>query len=291
MVVKMTDPTWPEPTTSYGGIRPHRPMTPAEAEQAREVALSTTIALAALGIDKHDQFIEELMSNMSESWGSTEGSAESIVVDYVRELEARVQALGGSLERHADAPVPWRWLSSTRDLQRVAYGDDDYPKSGEALADSVMMNHTALVVELGEAMKEVGWKPWITENRGWVNRDAYVKELVDVGHFLANLLVAVGVTDGEWEALYRAKQEINLQRQEVGYDGLAGKCHVCKRALDDGGTERRENPRRPGTFQLVCAGCGAIVSSAAYVKSFVNQDARERAIRGGADPRDVLDES
>lgn len=164
----------------------------------------------------------------------------------------RVLGPEGSVER-VDR---WRWLASTRTLQSTAYGQT-MPKEGEELADWVVMNHTALVKEVGEALDEVGWKPWAT-NRGWVNREAFIKELVDVGHFLANLLVAVGCTDAEWESLYRAKQEVNLRRQEQGYDGVAGKCHFCHRALDDLGVAERDNPRHPGQVQYVCAYCGAV---------------------------------
>jgi hypothetical protein len=235
----MTDPTWPEPTTLDRVGR---------ADYAEVIA-------------DYDGFIEELLRNTPESWGSSEGSAESIVVDYIRALEARVQALGGSLERHADAPERWRWLASTRQLQRDAYGDNEWPKQGLALAHSVQMNTTALIAELGEMLNEVGWKPWV-ESRGWVNREQYLKELVDCGHFLANLAVAVGCTDEEWEQRYQDKQALNTQRQAAGdYDGVKGKCHVCRRALDDDGVRLRENPRHPGTFQTVCMGCGAIVAS------------------------------
>lgn len=131
---------------------------------------------------------------------------------------------------------PWRWLESTRHLQQEAFHDYDWPKQGDALARSVIENHTSLVTELGEALNEVGWKPW-TRNRGWVNREAFIRELVDAGHFLANLLMAVGCTDEEWERLYREKQDINLKRQREGYDGVSSKCPGCKRALDDPATE------------------------------------------------------
>jgi hypothetical protein len=47
----------------------------------------------------HDDLIEELQRNIPQDWEASEGSAESIVVDYVREIERRLIALGGSLER------------------------------------------------------------------------------------------------------------------------------------------------------------------------------------------------
>jgi hypothetical protein len=101
----------------------------------------------------------------------------------------------------------------------------------DELADYVTENHSAAVVELSEFMQEVGWKPWATP-RGWVNRDAAIGELVDVAHFLANLLCALDVSDVEWQARYRAKQEVNRRRQRDGYSGRA-KCEVCGRAFDD----------------------------------------------------------
>lgn len=93
-------------------------------------------------------------------------------------------------------------------------------------------NHSALVIELSEFMQEVGWKDWAAP-RGWVNRDNAIKELVDAGHFLANLLCALDVSDAEWEYAYRAKQEVNRQRQRDGYDGVTGKCPICRRSYDD----------------------------------------------------------
>lgn len=45
----------------------------------------------------HDGLIEDLQRNIPQEWEASEGSAESIVVDYVRELERRVMALGGDL--------------------------------------------------------------------------------------------------------------------------------------------------------------------------------------------------
>jgi dimeric dUTPase (all-alpha-NTP-PPase superfamily) len=126
----------------------------------------------------------------------------------------------------------WNWLASTRALQEEAFGRNFENQDPDELADAIVMNHSALIVELSEFMQEVGWKDWATP-RGWVNRDAAVGELVDAAHFLANLLVRLGVTDAEWEERYRGKQEINRQRQRSGYTGRHEKCPSCGRAFDD----------------------------------------------------------
>lgn len=143
----------------------------------------------------------------------------------------------------------WRWLESTRRLQEEAYGVDftALAANPDEVADSIVMNHTALIVELSEFLGEVGWKDWSVP-RGWINRDAALGELVDAAHFLANILVRLGVTDDEWERRYRAKQDVNRARQRVGYDTREGKCPACKRAYDDAGVECRLEPGRPLTW-------------------------------------------
>lgn len=127
---------------------------------------------------------------------------------------------------------PWTWLASTHKLQHDYYGVR-FPLKGEELANYVTVNHSALVLEASELLSEFGWKPW-AQPRGWVNRENALKEAVDVAHFLANILCAIGVTDEEWVAAYQAKQEVNRQRQRDGYDGVSGKCVTCKRSFDDG---------------------------------------------------------
>lgn len=126
----------------------------------------------------------------------------------------------------------WNWLASTRALQKEAYGRDfDKPLDPDEFADAIVMQFAALIVELSEFMQEVGWKDWTTP-RGWVNRDQAVGELVDVAHFLANILCRLDVTDEEWERRYRAKQEVNRKRQAQpgGYDGVSDKCPSCRRS-------------------------------------------------------------
>jgi hypothetical protein len=127
----------------------------------------------------------------------------------------------------------WRWLDSTKELQEQSFGFKLPFPEGTELADYVTWNHSALVQESGEMLAEFGWKPW-AKNRGWVNRELALKEAVDVGHFLANILVAIGVTDEEWQAAYQAKQQVNRDRMASGtYDGVSTKCPGCKRAYDD----------------------------------------------------------
>lgn len=128
----------------------------------------------------------------------------------------------------------WGWLESTYQLQREVYGFKlPLPLNSDELADYVVMNHSALVAEATELLSEFGWKSWASP-RGWANRGNALKEAVDVAHFLANILCAIGITDDEWRIAYRTKQDVNRKRQLDGYDGVSGKCPGCKRSYDDG---------------------------------------------------------
>lgn len=160
----------------------------------------------------------------------------------VRELEADLGSAQNAFR--FNALHRWRWLESTLDLQMRSFGYD-FPMTGEELGDFVRTNTTAIVAELGEALKEIGWKPW-SVGQGYVNREAYLGELVDAGHFLANLLVAVGITDDEWEAAYRRKQLVNRDRQAAGYDTRVAKCPACGRAYDDTATDCTPEFTDPG---------------------------------------------
>lgn len=93
---------------------------------------------------------------------------------------------------------------------------DEYHDWPDGMAAAVKDNVLAAMVELVELLNEVKWKYWSHEE-AWVRRDRVLKEAVDVNHFIGNILCAVGITDDEYEAAYRAKQEENRQRQRDKY--------------------------------------------------------------------------
>lgn len=122
------------------------------------------------------------------------------------------------------------------DLQIVKMADGD-PRdlSPEARAQFLTWNAFALTDEIHEAMQEVGWKPWATDRS--VNREAFVREMVDAFHFFMNMLLAVspGMTAyaiaEEFTRFYAEKNAKNAQRQDEGYTGRE-KCSQCHRELD-----------------------------------------------------------
>ncbi len=125
------------------------------------------------------------------------------------------------------------WLMTTQVLQRQSFGKDPATLEGADLAEYVRWNTLAANDELMEALHEVDWKPWTVTEDGFRNRDAFVGELVDVLHFVANMLVAAKCSDAELTERYRAKQQKNRDRMaSKTYDGK-NKCPGCGRAYDD----------------------------------------------------------
>jgi len=122
-------------------------------------------------------------------------------------------------------------LQAQLELQKNSFGSDPTKLEGEDRLEWIRWNMLALSDELHEALAETGWKPWATSKH--VNRAAYISELVDAFHFFMNLMLVVDCSAEEFLAKYAEKRKINIKRQEDGYDGVAGKCRMCKRAFDD----------------------------------------------------------
>lgn len=116
-------------------------------------------------------------------------------------------------------------------LQIDSYGVDPSSLSGEERRVFIVDMTLALQDELHEALAECGWKPWASSRH--LDKDAFVSELVDALHFLVNLFIVAGASADDVYNAYIAKSEKNAARQQSGYDGVAGKCATCKRALDD----------------------------------------------------------
>lgn len=124
------------------------------------------------------------------------------------------------------------------ELQKEHMGGDPrllFETNPSGFADFMRWNAYALDDEIHEALQEVGWKPWATSRH--LNREAFMKEMVDAFHFFMNLLLAGNpgraVEDivKDFVDLYHAKHAKNAQRQIDGYDGVSDKCSVCHREL------------------------------------------------------------
>lgn len=113
----------------------------------------------------------------------------------------------------------WRWLESTDKLQRETYGyGDEYSQASvdpAKMAHYIDWNCTAAVQEMAEVREEFSWKPWATDTP-FVNKGRVLNEIVDVLHFLGNILTVMEVTDDELAIVYQEKQDINRRRAASG---------------------------------------------------------------------------
>ncbi len=122
------------------------------------------------------------------------------------------------------------WIENTKYLQEEFYGHKFEDFTVQERVEWVRINILAAEDELHEALGEISWKPWASAQ--FFNREAYLGEIVDVLHFVANLLAGANISDEELNAAYLEKMERNRERQRAGYSGT-DKCDYCKRANDD----------------------------------------------------------
>lgn len=132
------------------------------------------------------------------------------------------------------------WLNLQLMLQQEVFVDPRiFADDEEGRADFMTWNHSAAIIELGEAMQEVGWKPWATSRH--LNSEEFLGEIVDALHFIGNMVLAAAINRHELpETLakmlwmkYQEKVDKNIQRQLLGYDGVSTKCPICKREMTD----------------------------------------------------------
>jgi len=73
----------------------------------------------------------------------------------------------------------------------------------------------ALYDEVGEALREVPWKPWKLNQK--FNVKKFRIELIDIFHFLINLFLLSGMNSRQVINLFKNKNKINVNRQQNGY--------------------------------------------------------------------------
>lgn len=112
-----------------------------------------------------------------------------------------------------------------------------------------------------EVMQECAWKPWLTDDsKLFINERAIFGELIDVWHFLMNLMLVVRPTltpEQLAHEMYRGyvhKREVNVNRQRIGYDGVESKCPNCSRDVAD--MVVHEVHLGSGKVIYICGGCG-----------------------------------
>jgi dimeric dUTPase (all-alpha-NTP-PPase superfamily) len=142
--------------------------------------------------------------------------------------------------------------------------DSPFNMSREELARFITWNHSALIVELGEMMQEVGWKPWASSRH--VNHPQAMQEMVDAWHFFLNILLALAAMNYmsiwemaiQFENYYQEKNAKNLQRQVDGYDGVSDKCPKCQRDTVEATTRMSQPLGDERTIYTYCQ-CGYVL--------------------------------
>lgn len=82
--------------------------------------------------------------------------------------------------------------------------------------DYLIYNLLALFTEVGELVQELpGWKPW-TDKPSWdFDHAALTEEIVDVLHFLGNIILWADITPDDLELVYKRKLAENRRRQDA----------------------------------------------------------------------------
>ena len=107
-------------------------------------------------------------------------------------------------------------ILTTERLVALARGDAPAPGSDTALWLSNYLK--ALQDEARELGEEIPWKWWSKEN---LDLEAIRVEIVDILHFWISMALVAGLDAAEVHRLYLLKNQVNLDRQEKGYDASA----------------------------------------------------------------------
>lgn len=150
-------------------------------------------------------------------------------------------------------------------LQLTAYGIDFSRMTDEEKIEQIKTNVLALTDELHEALAEVGWKPWASSRH--INTEALRGELIDAYHFMMNLMLIAGMDEDMVSRMYNEKHQRNKDRQAEGYDGIAGKCPVCQRALDDVLEHENPDPRSDTGIAIAAGYCSRTCQTMAARKA------------------------
>lgn len=159
-----------------------------------------------------------------------------------------------------------RMIELQRRLQTETYGHDFTSMSTQDRVNFIKENVLAMTDELHELLAETSWKPWAKSE--FLNEEKAFSELIDAWHFMMNIMIAItpDISDDHLANLFTAsyfqKRDVNVQRQEDGYDGQSTKCPNCKRALDDVGATVVGHSDVRGSHELlvVCVGCATDVT-------------------------------
>jgi len=133
--------------------------------------------------------------------------------DLLEDLFSLQASLNDRVFRKRDIKGSDGRVLSTDALLQAARGDA--PPSGSDTARWLSNYLRALQEEGVELSEEIPWKWWSKEH---LDMDAIRVEIVDMLHFWISLALVSGMDAGEVHRLYLLKNQVNVARQESGYD-------------------------------------------------------------------------
>jgi len=86
----------------------------------------------------------------------------------------------------------------------------------KAKVEYIRLMLTCVNVESVEALGWLNWKPW-KKTQVEFNRREFINEIVDIQHFLINVLLVVDCDEKEFCQAFFNKNHENVERQKKGY--------------------------------------------------------------------------
>lgn len=128
-------------------------------------------------------------------------------------------------------------LQKTIQTEVYNYNFEELMNNNAKLLEFWKWNNIAIQSEVMEAFDALGgikdgvgnaaWKPWKAKNKDFLNGKLsdltpsdlkeLKMELIDIQHFLFNLMLSVGMTSEEIYNFYLAKNKENIERQKRNY--------------------------------------------------------------------------
>lgn len=107
------------------------------------------------------------------------------------------------------------WLENTYALQLRHFDYDVDAMAMDERREYIRNNLHAAMVELAEVSQALPIKYWKTYDGAFTQQEIEnaVEECVDALHFIANVLIALGVDDDELKGVYEGKRKENIRRQ------------------------------------------------------------------------------
>jgi len=180
-------------------------------------AALTMVASSRRDMARHVESLTDLLNQTSAKLAEA-NERHADMVETIDHLQSRVSSVASPPAPEIIVPnpatLPTDHLSAVfaaqEELQLSAYGIDVASLETSTRVEYIKHNVLALLDEVHETLREVGWKPWSQD--AFINEEAARDELADVMLFVTNLCLALRLSPGDLRRRVEAKQDVNRQR-------------------------------------------------------------------------------